>query len=97
MNTPGRSVSGWWDSRNNALYLERLVHASSFGEPAEPAPEAPAAPAIGLLWRPLAFPKSAVAKVRAASAQDVARPRDAAPEPRRSLIARTIRGRHDPG
>lgn len=98
MNTLGRSVSGWWDSRNNALYLERLVHAGSFDEPDEPAPDAPAAPAVGLLWRPLPFPRSAAAKARAASARDVARTRDAAPEPRGSrLIARAIRGRRDSG
>lgn len=56
MNTPGRTVSGWWDCRNNALYLERLVHQGK-AEPKADAVVETAAPALGLLWRPVSLPK----------------------------------------
>jgi hypothetical protein len=75
METPGRTVSGWWDSHNNALYLERLVHPSTADENAGDRKDASAKPAFSLLWRPISFPKSAAAKARAARADDVPQPR----------------------
>jgi hypothetical protein len=97
MSTPGRTVSGWWDFHNNAFHLERLVRGSAVQEPAETRPNRNAGPAIGLLWRPISFPKSASAKARAARADAIPRPREGARDPRSSRIARTIRGRRDPG
>ena len=81
MNTPGRTVSGWWDCRNNALYLERLVHHAPPDEKAKDGDEPPASPAFSLLWRRISFPKSAAAKARAARSEDVPRPREGASEP----------------
>jgi hypothetical protein len=96
MNAPGRTVSGWWNCHNNAFYLDRLVRGSTAPEPVETRPEANVAPAIGLLWRPISFRKSASEKVRAARADALARPREAVADPARSRIDGTIRGRRDP-
>jgi len=95
MNTPGRAVSGWWDCHNNAFYLERLVRGNAPSEPQESAPSEKAEPAIGLLWRPISFPKSAAAKARAARADAVPRPREGAAHPSTSGITRGFRGRRD--
>ncbi len=80
MNTPGRAVSGWWDSHNNAFYLEKLVHQSDADEKSDSARPDSAKPALGVLWRPISFPRSAAAKARGARAQAVPRPRPASPE-----------------
>jgi hypothetical protein len=68
VNTPGRTVSSWWDRHNNAFYLERLVSGSTAPEEPESRSSANERPAIGLLWRPISFPRSASAKARAARA-----------------------------
>jgi hypothetical protein len=77
MNSPGRTVSSWWDCRNNALYLERLVRQGAPEENVGVQVETAKTPVFGLLWRPISFPKSASAKARTAKAQDVPRPREA--------------------
>jgi hypothetical protein len=97
MNTPGRSVGGWWNCHNNAFYLEKLVRGSN----AEEEPQAPReerdSPLIGLLWRPISFPKSPSAKARAARADAIPQPRKEPSSQRPSLIARTIGGHRDRG
>jgi hypothetical protein len=80
MNTPGRAVSGWWDSHNNALYLEKLVHQSDADEKSDKAELESAKPALSLLWRPIPFPRTAASKAREARARAVPRPRGASPE-----------------
>ena len=80
MNMPGRAVSGWWDSHNNAFYLEKLVHQSDADEKSDGAEPESAKPALGLLWRPISFPRTAASKARVARAQDVPRPRQASSE-----------------
>lgn len=95
MNTPGRAVSGWWDSHNNAFYLERLVRGGGAQERPESERDGNDQPVVGLLWRPISFPKSAAAKARAARADAVPRPREGADDVPTSRNARSNRGRRD--
>jgi hypothetical protein len=81
MKTPGRTVSSWWDCHNNAFYLERLVRGNTAQEKPETRRTGNGEPAIGLLWRPISFPKSGSAKARAARADAIPRPREEAADP----------------
>jgi hypothetical protein len=80
MNTPGRAASGWWDSHNNALYLEKLVHQSDADEKSDGAEPESAKPALSLLWRPISFPRTAASKAREVRARAVPLPREATAE-----------------
>ena len=96
MNTPGRTVTGWWDCHNNAFYLERLVRGSAEQEPPKTLSEERREPTLGLLWRPISFPKSAAAKAREARGDAVPRPREGAGDAGSSRSGRGIRRRRDP-
>ncbi len=97
MNTPGRTVTGWWNCHNNAFYLERLVRRSAAEEPPESRLEANAEPVLGLLWRPISFPKSASARARLARVAAVPPPREGAGDASSSDAGRGIGGRRDRG
>jgi hypothetical protein len=95
MNRPGRTVSGWWDRHNNAVYLETLVRGRRSDEKGKPAPKPPEDAPLGLLWRPITFRKSASSKGRETRAETIPQPRESAPSGRRSRIAGTIRSARD--
>jgi hypothetical protein len=80
MNAPGRAVGGWWDSHNNAFYLEKLVHQSAADDQPDGAESESTKPALSLLWRPISFPRTAASKARGVRARSVPLPREASPE-----------------
>jgi hypothetical protein len=93
MNTPGRTVTGWWNCHNNAFYLERMVRGGAAEEAAQPSPQPNTEPVLGLLWRPISFPKSASAKARMARAAAAPPSREGTPDSGSMAVLRGIRGR----